>query len=117
MGFFLLLPVFALILKIFYIRRNQFYMRHLVFSIHLHSFIFIAFTLIVASHLIFNKSLTLFTMFLICMIPLYFVMALKKFYGQQVGKTLLKFVGISFIYNFIFWIVVGIVFFKALNIA
>jgi len=51
------------------------------------------------------------------MIPLYFVMALKKFYGQQVGKTLLKFVGISFIYNFIFWIVVGIVFFKALNIA
>jgi hypothetical protein len=116
-AFFLLLPVFALILKLFYIRGNQFYMRHLVFSIHLHSFIFVAITLILATHLIFSGNLSWFTLLLICAMPVYFIAALKKFHGQPLGKTLLKFIGISLMYNFIFWIVVVIVFFKALNIA
>jgi len=116
-AFFILLPVFALILKLFYIRRNQFYMRHLVFSIHLHSFIFIAVTLLVAAHLIFSGTLVWFTLILIWIMPIYFIEALKKFYNKSLGKTMLKFVGISLIYNLVFWLVVVIVFFKALNIA
>lgn len=116
-AFFILLPVFALILKLFYIRQKQFYMRHLIFSIHLHSFIFIIITVLVAAHLIFKGNLYLFTLLLILIMPVYFVLALKKFYGQRFGKTLLKFVGISSLYNIVFWIVVVFVFFKALNIA
>ena len=116
-AFFILLPVFALILKLFYIRRNQYYMRHLVFSIHLHSFVFIAVTLILAGHLIFNGNLAWFTLLIICVMPVYFIAALKKFYRQGIGKTFLKFIGISLMYNVVFWLVVVIVFFKALNIA
>jgi hypothetical protein len=41
---FLLLPLFAFLLKLLYIRRGQFYIEHLIFSLHVHAFAFLAFT-------------------------------------------------------------------------
>jgi hypothetical protein len=38
---FLLLPAFALILKLLYIRRKQLYIEHLIFAIYLHAFLFL----------------------------------------------------------------------------
>ena len=40
---FLLIPVFAVLLKLFYLRRNRLYFEHLIFSLHLHAFIFLLF--------------------------------------------------------------------------
>jgi hypothetical protein len=48
-------------------------------------------------------------------IPVYFVIALKRFYGQKLGEVILKFMAISFLYNFIFWIIVGFVFLKGIS--
>jgi hypothetical protein len=42
---FLLLPIFALLLKLLYIRRGRFYIEHLIFSLHVHALAFLAFTL------------------------------------------------------------------------
>jgi hypothetical protein len=113
--FFLLLPVFALILKIFYIRRNHYYMKHLVFSIHLHSFVFTLFTFITLLYFIFNRNLESVTSLLVLSIPLYLALALKRFYGQGYGKVIVKTIGITLIYNLV---AIGIVIFavlKALN--
>lgn len=115
-AFFLLLPIFALILKLAYIRRKQNYMRHLIFSIHIHSFIFIILILIVGAYLIVDINLKTYTSVLILFIPVYFILALKKFYGQSYGKVFLKFIVVSFLYNIIFFIAVGYVFLSALSI-
>jgi hypothetical protein len=40
---FLLLPVFALILKLLYVRRDRFYAEHFVFALHVHAFFFLMF--------------------------------------------------------------------------
>ena len=115
-AFFLLLPIFALILKLVYIRRKHNYMRHLIFSIHIHSFIFLVMIIIVAMYMIFKGNLEIITSLLFFAIPVYFVIALKRFYGQKIGKIILKFLAISLLYNIIFWIVSGYVFLEALRI-
>ncbi len=43
-AFFLLLPVFALLLKLFYLRRGRLYLDHLVFALHFHAFAFVVMT-------------------------------------------------------------------------
>ena len=42
---FLLLPVFALLLKLLYIRCDRYYAEHFVFALHTHAFTFVTFTL------------------------------------------------------------------------
>jgi hypothetical protein len=115
-AFFLLLPVFALILWLFYFRRNQYYIRHLIFSIHVHSFIFIVFILLTLIYMIFEGIPGLLSLLLLFTIPVYLLLALKRFYRQGIGKLILKFAGISVIYNLIFWVAVGVVFFNALKL-
>ena len=41
----LMMPILALILKFFYIRRNRYYIEHLIFSFHYHAFGFVLFSL------------------------------------------------------------------------
>lgn len=43
-AFFLLLPVFALLLKLLYWRRRRLYLDHLIFALHYHAFAFVIFT-------------------------------------------------------------------------
>jgi hypothetical protein len=115
-SFFLLLPLFALILKLFYIRRKQNYIRHLIFSIHLHSFLFFILIVIVALRLIFTSGIAVVNLVLLISFPVYFVLALRHFYGQNYPKVILKFVGISAIYNIVLWSAVLFVFLKTLNL-
>ncbi len=114
-SFFILLPLFALILKFFYIRRNQNYIKHLIFSIHLHSYLFFILIIITGLRLIFSSELLLVNSILIFSIPIYFIWALRFFYGQNIIKVFLKFMGISIIYNVVLWSTVLFVFLKTLN--
>jgi len=41
---FVMLPLFAFLLKLLYIRRGRFYMEHMIFSLHVHAHAFFAFT-------------------------------------------------------------------------
>ena len=43
---FILLPLFALVLKLFHLKRNYYYSQHLVFAVHNHSFVFAALSVI-----------------------------------------------------------------------
>jgi hypothetical protein len=125
-AFFLLLPIFAIFLKLLYIRRKQNYIRHLIFSIHTHSFIFIVFTIIILLYLLSggdiensiaeSSGINNISILLTLSVPVYIIIALKKFYGQSWGKVILKFLTVSILYNIIFWIAVGIVFLNAISI-
>ena len=113
---FLLLPIFALILKLFYVRRKQLYIRHLIFSIHLHSFLFMILIPVTLLRLIFSSVPEFLNLILIGSFPIYFLIALHNFYGQNWIKTFFKFIGMSVIYNFTLLTVVLFTFLKSIHI-
>ena len=115
-AFFLLLPLFALILKLAYIRRKKRYMRHLVFSIHIHSFIFIVLTIIVALYLLFDSNLYAIVTVLLFTVPVYFIIAMKKFYGQGIMKVIFKFLTVTFLYNIVFMTVLIVTVLNAIGL-
>lgn len=91
---FFMLPVFALLLKLFYIRSNRFYVEYLIFSLHFHSFLFLGFVLI---SLIFNfydqllpEIAAPYFKFLLIICGIYLFLALKKVYRQSYFNTFLK---------------------------
>ncbi len=116
-AFFLLLPIFAILMKLIYIRRKQNYMRHLVFSIHIHSFIFLVLTLILAMFsFIDGGNMLKIASYTFLLIPLYLVVAMKKVYGQSVLKVIVKFFVVSFLYNIIFWFLIIMASLNAINL-
>jgi len=97
------LPLLALILKLMYIRRKQFYyVSHVIFSIHLYVFLFIA-QLILFSISKLNDTLDSgFLNFILVSLALgffvYEYLALKNFYRQGWIKTFFKFLLINISY-------------------
>ncbi|WP_430972453.1 DUF3667 domain-containing protein [Sunxiuqinia rutila] len=114
-AFFVLLPVFALLLSLIYVRHHVFYVRHLIFSVHLHAFIFFLLSVVVLGHLFLSSSVAVFFMWLLLLIPVYSYWSLKKFYGQTYLKTLAKFLLLGFIYHAILVVVLVAVFINALG--
>ncbi|UOQ73613.1 DUF3667 domain-containing protein [Hymenobacter cellulosilyticus] len=85
---FILMPLFALLLKGLYLRQRQFYLSHLIFSIHFHCFVFVLFILnLVLSRFSGGDWLELALMVLPAV---YFFLALRNNFGQSVPKTLAK---------------------------
>lgn len=107
---FLLLPLFALLLKLLYIRSNRYYMEHLIVALHSHSFILqfsvLYLALQMASQHISWPWLVTFTDWLatatLIWIPTYLLLCQKSYYQQSWGKTLLKFWLTSSVYNVLF---------------
>jgi hypothetical protein len=83
---FLLLPVAALQLKVLYWRRKKLYIEHLVFSLHVHAFIF---SLLILT-IILDYKLTMWLVIISSLIYLY--IAMKQFYSQSYSKTATKMV-------------------------
>lgn len=104
---FLMLPLFALFLKLIYIRRKKFYIEHLVFSMHYHAFIFLLFTVMILLYHFVPASHAYLAYFL-WYVPIYLFLAMWKVYGQGPIKTIFKGLFLNFTY-FIF-MSVGLVF-------
>jgi len=96
---FLLLPLFALLLKIFYIRSKRYYIQHFVFSIHFHCFAFLVILLVVLVSIFFDGIVQKVVGFLILLIPIYLVVGMKRFYRQSIIKTFVKFMLLSGVYT------------------
>jgi hypothetical protein len=105
-AFFALVPVLALILKLTYIRHKQMYIKHLIFSTHTQSYLFIVLIIIAGYALLFNSGTAVVSTILILTIPVYQVIALKKFYGGNYVKTIVKFMVISILYQITLFIAV-----------
>ena len=89
---FILLPLFAFFLKLLYIRQKILYVEHLVFSLHIHTFIFIV---LIISLFIPNFYVVL---SLIIIILIYLYLSILNFYQQSVFKSLIKFFMLISIY-------------------
>jgi hypothetical protein len=94
---FVLLPLFALILALFY--RGRKYPEHLYFAIHLHAFIFLA--LGMSELLKFTQSPFLVagaSIIASIWIPVYATLAFRRVYGGTLVRTLAKELAIGTIY-------------------
>jgi hypothetical protein len=84
-GIFLIMPLFALILKLLYARRKRFYVEHFVFALHVHSLAFLLLTVMMLVRVdVVNAVLSVWFI-----VALY--IAMKRVYGQGYFKTLLKY--------------------------
>jgi hypothetical protein len=94
---FLLLPLYAAILKLLYVRRKRLYAEHFVFALHVH-----AFSLLVFSLLLLARPLPLLGL-LILWPPVYAFLAMRRVYGQGPLKTGAKFavLGASYLAAFL----------------
>jgi len=97
--FFVLLPLFALLLKLVYLFKRRLYMEHLIVALHSHAFLCISLLLIVALDALrallqpglLHSMLTGAERLVVVWMPLYLLIALKRVYRQSWIPTLLKF--------------------------
>ena len=93
---FLFLPVFTIFILLAYIRNNYTYTDHLIFSFHNQSLLFILLILSWVVDTIFGIAsaglfLTLFS--------IYLFQAMRKFYGQGVFKTIIKYLFLNSVFT------------------
>ncbi|WP_157760785.1 DUF3667 domain-containing protein [Chitinophaga caeni] len=93
---FFLLPVFALLLKLFYDKKKWFYTQHGIFALHLHSFVFLYLTVTIIINQLTHTDIA--TGLLILIFPVYLVYGLKTAYDQSWFTSVLKGIFIYFIY-------------------
>jgi ribosomal protein S27AE len=98
---FILMPIFALLLMLFYRKRNYFYSEFLVFSIYYHTFIFGVFSLLIILQSLFNIKGNYIAPFLLLSVFSYMGLALKKVFVDSVILTILKTVLLSLSYLFL----------------
>lgn len=81
----LFIPLTAMVLKLLYLKSGRTYVEHLVFSAHISAFSYLCSLpgLLLQNMKLYNGAFLLFE-------PIYFIIAMKRVYGQSIQKTLLK---------------------------
>jgi hypothetical protein len=99
---FLLMPIFALILKMLYVSRKRLYFDHLIFAIQIHSqAIFLLLLALLMSIALPKLNAASISMIIILFYGLF---SMKRIYGQSWGKTAFKFVLLFFSYGIVMFI-------------
>ncbi|MFC1605604.1 DUF3667 domain-containing protein [Pseudomonadota bacterium] len=107
---FLLLPIVALLFKFWYLFAKKYYIEHLIFALHNHSFLFVMlFIAMLLSALAgwlepadegrIHTAVSWANIAIAVWVPLYFLVSLKRVYQQGWGMTLTKYclIGISYV--------------------
>ncbi len=96
---FLLLPLFALILKLFYDKKKYYYGDHAIFSLHFHSAAFLLFFVIALLNKVVPAIATFLSSMELFLLIAYMTIALRNAYQQSLFISLVKAIGVSFIYG------------------
>ena len=98
-----ILPIFALMLKLFYIRRNQYYITHLIHALHLHSFAYVIYGFAFVAAMYWLPQGGGFWAILISffLVSTHSYLSFLKVYGQGWFKTLVKYNVIGFLYTWL----------------
>jgi hypothetical protein len=106
---FILLPLFAGVLKLLYIRRGRYYAEHFIFLLHTHAFVFLLFTMLLVLVMV-----GLFRWWVVPVLAVwllaYTYLALRRVYGQGWLKTLVKWWILGWTYFWILGVAVPVAF-------
>lgn len=94
-GVFVMMPLFALILQMLYVRQKRFYVEHFVFSLHVHSFVFSVGTVLMLARWEWLRAV------MIVWFLLYLFLSLKRVYGQGYVATFFKWCLLGVCYSFL----------------
>jgi len=107
---FVLLPIVALLFKFWYLFAKKYYIEHLIFALHNHSFIFVALLITMllgyfstwrepAGEGSLTTAITWFSIVIWAWIPVYLLVSLKRVYQQGWGMTVAKYslIGMSYV--------------------
>jgi hypothetical protein len=101
---FILLPIFALMLKIAYVFKRRLYMEHLIVALHSHAFLCLALLLVLGFSELGDAVPALSTAsgwaegLLFLWMPLYLLLMQKRVYGQGWTMTILKYLVLGMCY-------------------
>jgi hypothetical protein len=100
---FFILPIFAMILKLVYIRKKRYYFEHLIYSFHVHAALFIAVLITKLLMWIVGNVADGEWFMVLCMIYMlwYIYRSLRTFYGSTRWVTLLKMFFLFVCYNIV----------------
>ncbi|MEY2490400.1 MAG: hypothetical protein QOC70_2342 [Verrucomicrobiota bacterium] len=105
------IPLFALVLKVLYIRKRRFYVEHLVYALHIHTFLYVAVIITALAAMAANRTLPALSGWIIglmsCAIFVQIFLSIRRVYGQGWFFTTLKFVLGGIVYLVILVIAVG----------
>jgi len=113
---FVLMPVFALMLKCFYIFSGRLYMEHLIVALHSHSFLFLGILMsglvallanALAEVAIAGAMLNVLFQLSLAWLLLYLLLMQKKVYAQGWGVTVFKYFVLGTLYSVL--VVIGVV--------
>ena len=112
-SFLFMMLALALILKLLYVRRKIFYIEHLIFSFHFHSFAFILGSIylmlgLFLSDFFFETISQGFIWILVGATFLYMLISMKRVYQQNWFKTFVKFCILNFSYFIVFSVFISI---------
>src|SRR6184192_733968 len=110
------IPLFAFVLKVLYVRKRIFYIDHLVYALHIHSFAYLAIMLIVLITLGLNRSIPgAFAGWIIAALWITFAaqvfLSIRRVYRQGWFFTVLKFFLGGFAYLIVLTLALAITFF------
>ncbi len=105
---FLLMPLYALFLWLFYRKSQKFYITHFIMAINQHAFVFIVLSIVLLLALLLPEFSSSFRNYLILLIPVYFAIGHKHLYNQKIWKIILKVFTVGMIYTiFVFAVSIG----------
>lgn len=110
--FFLLIPILGLLLFLFFYKKKYFYVDHLVFALHLQSFVFVLLIVSLIIDWIFNVDLTF---FVILAFLIYGFIAARKFYDLGKISAFIRLSFVGFIHLILSTIIFGFFFFVVLK--
>ena len=114
---FVLLPSFALLLTALYRRRKRYFVEHMVFSLHAHTFFFLVFILQNLLDRLPGSWTGCLGGLLFLVLPVHLGMAMSRVYGQSRPKLLLKGALLSASYLFVVGgVILGVVVLTALEL-
>ena len=115
------IPLFAFVLKVLYVRRRIFYIDHLIYALHIHSFLYTAIMLIVLITMALNRLIPgIFTGWIIALLWVTFAaqifLSIRYVYRQGWFISTLKFFTGGFIYMIVLFLALAATFFVTLAI-
>ena len=105
------IPLFAFVLKVLYIRKGRFYVEHLVYALHIHTFLYVA--VIITSLAVMGANRTVpvlagwITGLMACAIVIQIFLSIRRVYKQSWFMTMLKFLFGGLVYCVILVFAVG----------
>lgn len=93
---FILMPVFALLLGLFFRKGKRHFLESLIFSLHFHAFYFLAATFFILIDRLLPEDIDSIILFIILAIYLFF--GLRRFYGYKGWPTGFRMAGLSVLY-------------------